>query len=490
MTRRIRPAWALVLAALVIFPAAAPAGDAASQLVITVDPRVELTSIVFRLAGNPEYRKGHVEAYNEAVDEHFGDFADHETVALARRLRAERGISYNAVPQLALHLTDVASCAERVPFDPLPPRLDDRWDPASASGFAAALCRFARDTDFAAFRESHAELYAETEARMRTLMEDQGILTWFDRFFGPRDGSAFHLELALLNGPNNYGASVLLPDGEEFHSVLGVWETDDAGLPSFRPDVLSTIVHEFTHSYTNPLIDDHADALAGAGEALFAHVADAMTRQAYGTWRITLYESLVRACTIRWVETVKGADLGRRLRKFESRRSFYWVDDLADLMAEYEGDRATYPDLAAFMPRVVEFFDAWALEAEERIAAVHAAWDEAERLAAAKAPRIVSIDPPDGAVGVDPALREIVIVFDRTMMNPGWSVMVRGDGTHPKTTSVAYDEGCTVFRMQVELQPGTTYSYGLNSPGGGGFRDTDGNRLMPVDVEFATSDAD
>ena len=43
-------------------PATAP------RLQVTVDARVELLRLIFRLAGNPEYRKGRIESYNEDIE--------------------------------------------------------------------------------------------------------------------------------------------------------------------------------------------------------------------------------------------------------------------------------------------------------------------------------------------------------------------------------------------------------------------------------------
>ncbi len=39
---------------------------------VRVDPRVELFSVIFRLAGNPEYNQGKVASYVTDVEKHFG----------------------------------------------------------------------------------------------------------------------------------------------------------------------------------------------------------------------------------------------------------------------------------------------------------------------------------------------------------------------------------------------------------------------------------
>ena len=106
---------------------ALPTGDDARDFQVTVDPRVELLSVVFRLAGNDEYNQGRVPSYVSAVEEHFGEFRDNPVVVTARLLRWKRGVSYDAVMSLAVHLRDAESLEEAVPFEPRPAELDKRW---------------------------------------------------------------------------------------------------------------------------------------------------------------------------------------------------------------------------------------------------------------------------------------------------------------------------------------------------------------------------
>ena len=94
---------------------------------VRVDPRVELLSVVFRLAGSPEYSRGRVERYAEAVDAHFGPFRRHSVIAHAKRLRALAGVSFDAVASFSVHLDDAMPPGEGMEFEPLPSRLDQRW---------------------------------------------------------------------------------------------------------------------------------------------------------------------------------------------------------------------------------------------------------------------------------------------------------------------------------------------------------------------------
>ncbi|MFN9712304.1 MAG: DUF4932 domain-containing protein, partial [Planctomycetota bacterium] len=90
---------------------------------------------------------------------------------------------------------------------------------------------------------------------------------------------------------------------------------------------------------------------------LFAGVAEQMRRQAYGKWETMLCETLVRACVIRYLRANdRGLDALRRMAE-DQFRGFRWVGRVADALKAYEKDRATYPTLDAFVPRIVEVLE-------------------------------------------------------------------------------------------------------------------------------------
>jgi hypothetical protein len=84
---------------------------------VGVDPRIELFSIVFRLAGNNEYTQGRVPSYLDAIDRYFAPYRDHPAVKLARELAETDGVGFNAPMNLAVRLDAVPSLTERIPLD-------------------------------------------------------------------------------------------------------------------------------------------------------------------------------------------------------------------------------------------------------------------------------------------------------------------------------------------------------------------------------------
>jgi hypothetical protein len=447
----------------------APEGPAVT---VVVDLRVELLSILFRLAGNPEYNQGRVESYTKDVESHFGKFREHEAVKLARELRRTHGISYDACMSMAVHLSDDYELGERVPFAPRPTALDGRWMPADARKFRAAAKRFVEETSFKTFIENHRSLYDTAQSRMKALLEKEGHMEWFDRFFGARPQSRFIVELGLLNGGSCYGPHFRASDGkEELFCILGVWQTDKEGMPEFTRDMLSTVVHEFCHSYANPIIDRHDTELKAAGEQIFPHVAAALRRQAYDNWKTMFYESLVRASTLRYVRQHDGATAARLATQEEKRRGFPWIEDLAALLGEYEAHRDQYPTLESFSPRLVAFFGEYAKKQTEL---------------AAKQPKVVAMTPVNGQKGVDPNLAKIEVVFDRPMQDRSWSMVGGGPHFPEMTGKPSYDAKRMRWSVPVKLKPEWEYQFMLNSDRFQNFQSEAGVPLEPLSVHFVT----
>jgi hypothetical protein len=225
--------------------------------------------------------------------------------------------------------------------------------------------RFVKETDFATFIQKHDALYRIAESRMEKVLEDFGVVDWFDSFFGAKPDASFTVLLGMMNGGACYGPRVVFPDGrEELYCVLGVWLEDRRGLPRFDKSVLPTVVHEFCHSYVNPLVNRHAAGLEQVSQKIFTTVAEAMKKQAYPGWQTMMYESLVRACVIRYRLANEGEEAAERQIVQENTNRFYWIRELSDLLGIYEVNRNKYPDLDSFFPEVVQFFNTYAASLE------------------------------------------------------------------------------------------------------------------------------
>ena len=331
---------------------------------VSVDPRVELISIIFRLAGNREYNQGKVLSYTSDVEKQFGPYKDHPVIEFAVSLRKKYGVSFDAPMSLAVHISDVNSMKMRVPLEPQPVGLDTRWRPEDIRDFLEKAGQFAKVSDFNEFIETHRPLYEKSSERMRSLLEEEAHLEWFDDFFGARPGANFHIFLGMMNGPSNYGAKIKLAQTEEYYCILGVWSAGLLGFgePKFNKNMLPIVIHEFCHSYANQIVDAHLSELQKPGEKIFAKVSKKMERMAYGNWQTMMRESLVRACVVRYRAKNEGEDAAKKQIQSEIGNGFFWMQELSDVLIKYEQQRDKYPSLEAFFPEVVDFYNNYEID--------------------------------------------------------------------------------------------------------------------------------
>ena len=331
---------------------------------ISVDPRVELVSIIFKLAGNPEYNRSLFFSYISDIDEHFGKFREHPAVELAKELRNTRGVSYDAPMSLAIHIRDINDFEMLVPLEPFPEQLDGRWETFRVREFLEKARQFSKETKFNDFFNSHKPMYERAVSRLRSLIEKEAHLEWFDDFFGARPGAEFHIFLGMTNGPSSYGPRFKLEEKEKYYCILGVWKFAYFGLgePRFDRTLMPTVIHEFCHSYANPIVDAHLVQLEEPGRRIFSKVQEQMKNNAYGQWQTVMRESLVRACVVRYLVKNEGLDEANRQIESDISRGFFWIRELSDLLIEYEQQRQTYKTLDEFFPNVIEFFKNYDIE--------------------------------------------------------------------------------------------------------------------------------
>jgi len=331
------------------------AGDV--KINVGVDPRIELISIIFRLAGNKEYNDCRISNYDKDIEAYFKPYKDHSAVRFAAKLRETRAISYNAPMGLAVCAGDLPNLQELVPLKPRPADLDDRWRPAEARKFLKEARTFARESNFGKFYNDQKIIYDKAISDLTQLIENNAHFEWFEDFFGRGAKPYMNVTMCLTNGPNSYGAAVVIDGEKHIYSVLGVWNCDPNGNPKFSSGHIGTIHHELCHSYANPIVFKYSDELQAAGKRIYSKLADKMRSQAYSTWQTMMCEYIVRVCTIQYYKRYETPDLVEHAVNYNINRGFVGMRELDEVVSKYEDEREKYPTFESFFPRVVEFFE-------------------------------------------------------------------------------------------------------------------------------------
>jgi hypothetical protein len=327
-----------------------------------VDQRVELLSIVFRLAGNSEYNSQRFKLYTDRIDHHFSAFKSHELIKFIQKLRKKNGVSFDAVMEMAIQIDDPPAFAPLVPFSKELP--DERWGKANAVRFIGLLQKFYTNAGCAAFFRENEGLYSEA-CRRFSVVYDALDVSWYTKFYGKEPNEEFIIVNGLGNGGGNYGPSLQCSDGKrKVYAIMGTWTTDSLGMATFAvKDYFPTLLHEFNHSFVNYLVDLYKNDLESSGEKLFMAVKPEMNRQAYIDWETMFKESLVRAAVIKYMKDHRfdPRDIDRE-KAMQLKKGFLWIAELTEELENYDKQRGKYPTLESYMPAIVTAFKTYAGE--------------------------------------------------------------------------------------------------------------------------------
>jgi len=435
-----------------------------------VDKRVELLSIVFRLAGNKEYNATFFKKYTDKVENHFNEYREHELIKFAKELKEKKGISYDAVMSMAINLDD--NLNPLIDFSTTLP--EKRWTKDDANKFNRLLKKFYKNADCEAFFRENEELFQEVSNRFRPVYKNLD-LNWFQSFYGKKADENFNIIISPGCGGGNYGPSLTLPDTKKkVFAILGVWKVDESGMPVYQEDeYLPTIIHEFNHSFVNLLLAKHKESFEDSGKEIYKTVEYEMSReQAYGNWQIMLNEALVRASVIKYFIDHGESDSAIQIMlNNELNKGFIWIKELVDELKKYDNQRNIYPTLESYMPVFSNAYKTFA----EKISQLDAQRPNVESI----------IEFTNNNTSVSPQIKSITINFDRPLSGKGYSVNYGNKGklAFPKLDNINYTNDNKSVVMAVQLMPEKEYQFILT---GKGFKTPEGIGLKTYEVNFKT----
>lgn len=423
-------------------------GAVRAQMHANVDPRFELTSIAFRLAGAREYAQCGVPAYAQDIDDHFLQYAVHPLISFIQQIRRDYGIGYNAVSDTADWLLIEGG---RVSLDPAydaaeVSKADSRWTAPVFRRYLALLDDFYRESDFQRFYDAHRGLYDYAQRQLDSLLV-QVDTGWFERFYGTSFGDP-DIYIGMCNGPSNYA---LTADGR--HSGYGIvvgCGSDREGRPAYTPLFLQIVLHEFAHNYSNPLAKAFWPQMEEAGKLIFPHVAEQMTQAAYGDPETMTGEWFNELCVLMAFREMQPKWLSSLIANDEQ-RGYLWMGNAVAFMEEFYADRERYPHIGDFMPRIVEFYN----DTAANIVLI------AEELRQ-RTPQVVEVIPATGStVSADALPSEVVVRFSEPMRGGyGANSVERSDVIDFPLDGVCYwrDEYTLVYPLKPdELERSKTY---------------------------------
>lgn len=335
--------------------AACPTQPAPSSLNITIDPRIELLAAVQSLSDYGEKFSlltllDH--EYKKDIMETFQPYAEHEAVRLFQEMSHE-GFSFDAPPTVMLHLGSPPELAVEHPFtDYLIKRAGGT---EKLIQFIEQLRDFAEQSHFMAFFKKHEEYYQKILQSVNANFKDIDFIGVLEGYYGQKQHSYNIILAPMFNG--NYGPRIQRKDGTfDIFNIVSPRQIKE-GILYFgsKANFEHLAWHEFSHSFVNPLGEQHRKELENYA-SLLEPIRSKMTASAYGNWITTVNEHVVRAVTTRLNYLHKGKEEGDRVLLAEKTYGFAYVEALCDKLENYEKNREQYPTFTSFYPRLVETF--------------------------------------------------------------------------------------------------------------------------------------
>lgn len=335
---------------------------AGAQIKVEVSETVELMGILSRTAGFPEYNMDLAGQYTADAETWFAKYKDNPVIAYYQGLREKDTISFGDVSSMAIHL-DIDK--GKVSFLGEKSDLEKHWHNVDIDEFVARLNQFYADTHFHDFFEQHRAFYDEGVKKMEPMMLPLFRQEWFAPFYGTDGTERFRIILSFTHGGNNNGvARQLKGQPREQFAICGYI----ANRKNFDATIL---VHEFSHPFVNPLLDNAANAamIEKAGRKLFQLTKYIMEEQAYDDWRIVINESIVRAAVFVYLvdnKMVNDAVVQYLLNEMYL-RGFRWMPELVVALREYSSKREQYKTLNDFYPEIARCLNKYADDESGRI---------------------------------------------------------------------------------------------------------------------------
>lgn len=321
-------------------------------IAFSVDPRIELYQAVVLASGMPVTNYVDID-YKVKVDQQMSKYKNHPLFGFsARQLKTNNLFKYIDAPiTFLLHLDNNFDWRTDVTYE--------LRNDVAIDSFRRYLKQFVEETDYIHFFNSNEAFYNISLRNLQFNLEDFNEKERVLNYYGVKQNERIEFNLVLnFLGWGNFGPRLRTSKGREMYAVIAP-QKSYIRIPTFDQTRMYDLVwHEFGHSFANPAIEKkpYIDQLLALSH-LHEPIKESMRQQAYAEWLSVLREHLTEAVACRLAAQKFGeAFAEQNLVRVKKGRRWIYLNPLLDALKEYEANRAKYPTLEDFMPRIVESF--------------------------------------------------------------------------------------------------------------------------------------
>ncbi len=168
--------------------------------------------------------------------------------------------------------------------------------------FLNALNNIYKKMSFEEYYKEAAVYYQQALREVRAALPVAGSIAEMERFYGKRFAEYSVMPGLTIPSGMAFGLKIKKTEGTAVFNLFGPFAVqridgrDSISMGFNDPQhLLELSVHEFGHSFVNPIIDALPDSLIRSSQARFEQLREAMSNQGYTTWRSCVSEHFVRA---------------------------------------------------------------------------------------------------------------------------------------------------------------------------------------------------
>ncbi|MEZ7891225.1 MAG: DUF4932 domain-containing protein [Candidatus Wallbacteria bacterium] len=326
-----------------------------SNLTVSVDPRIELLSVIKILAGCHE--KGHAPfktEYLKKVFDYFNKHQEHEAVRIFSLLY-NSGFSYDAPAHLMVALS-------QPPEIKFVNQVNEKVRQRAVSDivlndFVSQLGDFSKKTDFMKFFKENKNYYDKITAEYKSKTDINKLVGVIEKYYGMSQSSYNIILAPILRRSGGYGVRANALNGK--FDVYNVTGPNSAGTNEINfgeaEDIRDLVWHEFSHSFVNPITEKNSYEI-NLYSSLYKPIEQAMREQAYSNWETCVNEHIIRAITARLTALEISEKAYKEAVNYEKSRGFFYVEPLCELLKKYEDNRRKYTKFEEFYPEITALF--------------------------------------------------------------------------------------------------------------------------------------
>lgn len=275
---------------------------------VQVDKRIELLFIMLSLTDYPKkYQHARLVAnyetypflcennktypYFEDIKNHFKDYKNHPAISVLNKIvNGKLNFSYDAPVALFLNLDKDYNFQgfNEYPFVNILHKSPEILE------FLSKVKDFVNDTNFENFYEQHKEFYQSELDKFHRIVPYEQILSWMKEFF--KDDLAayeFNINLSPLMGYHGFGDRIK----NAAHCTAPIFFKDESKYNlKYLPIKMAFYLHEFCHSFINPLTEKYYDQIQKPELSL--QEKETLKNHAYPHYEEIINEYIIRAIEI------------------------------------------------------------------------------------------------------------------------------------------------------------------------------------------------